>query len=887
MSKTPLRGPSPTGDGDGSNASAAMEKDFVALKQNVSDEFSKLLQEWKDNDAFPDPHDKAARPKFSNIYSQDKDKYMDWWDEHHYGSRNDLKVDDRMASATFRTPAKRRQGGKRDDMVTAYLVEGESLVEGERQQAKLDKLPPSNPVNVLDSQLTFIIESSKDTSGFHIAPFVCLVQSTGQGKTRTVVELGKKGPKKIVYLPCKDMEDNTWMVPDVLKSVIQGIEHEAAQNKYGICEKKWCKFLDAVTECVGRYEDHKALHDAQITQEGSLGSFYDRLKTIWDEKVTPKKNPLIVRSCLKPTSKGVSQKAKASETISFDDDDRGVLVYPTPEFSEDNIVICLDEVSALSEIAYKTYRRAAKFKQILSIFSDTAASVYKVNPPNDHSTSTGQGKLGIPLPPIFRFHTIDLYWEPVDSKEKPTSEEYLKLFCAGRPRWGSFVKSIKDVASDTELIAKLVELATQLLTKIPVLDDSENRLLSVLAPEHNQQENKASFSVKPNMVACFACRFAIEPRSKISSILAKHCLASITDISPNREYLETSYMSEPVLAEASATYTSNPDNMKEVLKHVQASFSPNTSLLEAPRGDTGEMCVAALLGFMMDSIRMDKKSKYMSVPVPLSSLLGKFKCWDEPAQKETQHLVDEWEVNFTHFYRPYWTPTKDDLHVLWCRRCAYYVPAGHKGLDLLMPIRNTKTAEYGTIRVQVKNYKNKITQSERKEILTKLWPQNCAPYRKDEPFTVGLLITTGEIEEGVALYNLSNRKLKFSRYGGTSVTPKKRPRRTVSSIIENDTDPMVLYLSSSMSSCDADLTFKGPLESICNSTSTSTLDDQDPFASRLYGHVRHVSQVQEQPHVIEDLDDDLEGDELSEENMQVDEPLHEDVATIESVIADS
>ena len=857
MSKTPVRNSSPPGDGDGDggNTSEAKEKSFDTLKQNVSEEFSKQLQEWKDNDDFPNPYDKEKRSWFRTIPNDNYFQYMDWWDE--WISRNNLKIDDRKASASLCTPAKRHQGGNRDDMVSEYLVEGAN------QLAKLDKLPPSNPVNVLDSQLTLLIESSKDTNGLDLAPFVCLVQSTGHGKTRTVVELAKKGPKKIVYLPCKDMEDETWMIPSVLKSVIESINREAANEHYRTCERKWCKFLDAVTECVGKYENHEELYYAQITKEGSLGSFYDQLKNIWDEKETRNKNPL--RSCLKSPNDSDAQKSLPKK-ISFDDDqNQGLINDPDSKFSEDNIVICLDEVSALSEQAYRTYRHAAKLKQILSIFSDTAASVYQVNPPNDHSTSTGTGRLGKPLPPIFRFHTIDLYNKPVDSNENAMSE-YLELFCAGRPRWGSFVKSkLKNGVSDEKCIETLVELASQLLTKSPDLEDREDQELSIIAPQHSQQPMKSSFSVKPNMVACFACRFGIGPRSKISSILAKHCLATITDISPDREYVQTSYMSEPVLAEASATYTRSPDKMTEVLNHVKASFSPDTSLLEAPRGDTGEMCVAALLGFMMDSIRMENKSQYMSVPVPLSSLLEKFDCWDGQARKQTQDLVDEWEVNFTHFYRLYWTPTKDDLPVLWRRRLAYYVPAGHRGLDQLMPIRNKKTGEYGTIRVQVKNYKNKITQSERSDILTKLWPQNCAPYRNDEPFTVGLLITSGEIDEGVSLYRVANNKLQFSQYGGgPPKTSKKRPRRDSLSTTENGTDPMVLYLTSSTSSCHADDTYKVPLLSICSSTSTSTLDDQDPFASCLHNQ----TVIEGNLHMIENLDDRLEEDDCSEDSEQ-------------------
>jgi len=863
MSTTPVRVRSASGcHGVGGNASEEAEEEFNALKQKVSVEFAAQLQEWKDNDTFPDPYDDAIESKLKGVSLKDSMLYAQWLDRSQNVARNDLQVDDRRASTGTRTPVKDRRDGKRDDMVAEYLVEGEN------QPAEPDKLPPSNPVNVLDGQLKLIIESSKDTNTHDIAPFVCLLQSTGHGKTRCVLELAKKGPKKVVYLPCKNMEDETWMVPSVLDSVIESIESEARNLNYRTCEKKWCKFLDAVEECVRKYEDLEALHYAQITKEGSLGPFYGELAAIWDEKTIPVKNPL--RSCLKSTNGGVSHTQPSDNDLTWDDDleKSNIVNYPKPEFSEDNIVICLDKVSALSEMAYRTYRRAAKFKQILSVFSDTAASICKLNPPNDHSTSIGKGRLGVPLPPIFRFHTIDLYWKPFDTSDTSMSE-YLELFCAGRPRWGSFVKSkLKKGVSDPECIGKLVELASQLLTKSPDLEPYEKEELSILC--RGVQKEKISFSVEPNMVACFACRFAMGPRSKISSILAKHCLATINDVSSDREYLQATYMSEPVLAEASAMFTNSQDNMKKVLDNVLASFSSEATLLEAPRGDTGEMCVAALLGFMMDSIRKDKESSCMSAPVPLFLLLANFECWDAPAQNEIRHLVEDWEVNFTHFYRPYWTPTREDLPILWRRRCAYYVPAGHKGLDLLIPIRNKATAAYGTIRVQVKNYKNKISQSERKEILTKLWPQNCAPYIKDEPFSVGILITSGEIDEGVATYSLSNQHCQLSHCGENSWKRKKRTRGGASSN-ENDTDPMVLQLTSSMRSCHADKTYLDPLLTLCGSTSTSNLDDQDPFASCLQRNVFGQEQL------FKDVDDHLEGVDESEDNMHNGETSSDDM----------
>jgi hypothetical protein len=174
---------------------------------------------------------------------------------------------------------------------------------------------------------------------------------------------------------------------------------------------------------------------------------------------------------------------------------------------------------------------------------------------------------------------------------------------------------------------------------------------------------------------------------------------------------------------------------------VNAAFNNRTKLLDAPRGDVGEMCAAALLGFLMDTIRVTKAQKYMSEPVPLLDLLQYFGI-----TKELHSLVDDWEINFTHFTRPHHVPTEHHLQVMWKRRLAYYVPDGCAGLDLLIAIKNKKCGTYGTLRVQVKNHKSKITAGAGNKILDKLLPKKCPPAVPDEKLSVGLLLCAGDVE---------------------------------------------------------------------------------------------------------------------------------------------
>ena len=176
---------------------------------------------------------------------------------------------------------------------------------------------------------------------------------------------------------------------------------------------------------------------------------------------------------------------------------------------------------------------------------------------------------------------------------------------------------------------------------------------------------------------------------------------------------------------------------------MKAAFHNSNKMLDPPRGDVGEMCAAALLGYAMDHIRTSKHHKYMSETVELNQLLSHFHYGCDSFDKDVTitGIVKDWNVNFTHFVRPSWEPTENDLKVMWNRRMAYYVPDSCRGLDLLIALKHKNKQEYGTLRVQVKNYSNMICQSECEKFLGKLLPSQCPPLVDNESFSVGLLLS--------------------------------------------------------------------------------------------------------------------------------------------------
>jgi hypothetical protein len=466
--------------------------------------------------------------------------------------------------------------------------------------------------------------------------------------------------------------------------------------------------------------------------------------------------------------------------------------------TKDSLVICFDEASALSKNAIRALRRSIKQKGMICILSDTAASICEFMPSNDHSSSSGGVHLGRFEAPIFAFSTADLDW-----RETVDDEDYEVLFCAGRPRWRS------DKGEESiEPIESLIKLASKLLSRH--VGDGLDKEPELQLDDRN--ESKLA-SVSPSMIAMFAPRFSLGPTSKISKMLVKHSLATVIGVSCDRDVVCSAYPSEPVLAEASARYTTEcKQNLLRVLQHVRAATHNCNKLLEAPRGDVGEMCAAALLGYSMDHLRRKANHKYFSQPVLLKDLL----CLIEYGEDEVIRLdsASGWQVNFTHFIRPEWFPSGGGLQIMWKRRMAYYVPDGCRGLDLLICI--CKDGKYATLRVQVKNYTEPLSRSERNDFLYKLLPSQCPPSVVDEAFSVSLLLSVNNVPKCCGLVN--------GRGHGN-----RSKKRSISAAAAAEGNHQVLQLATCFPSNGGELTeIADDLKAICTQN-TARKVDIDPF----------------------------------------------------------
>ena len=559
-----------------------------------------------------------------------------------------------------------------------------------------------------------------------------MCQSSGYGKTRGMLDFSRK--RRSVYLPCKVLpaisgQGTAWMVPTALNKVLESV-HNLTENDIDIVELYWIKFIRAVKNVADKYDTSKKLLGAQITAEGKQGHFYTDLKIEYEKIASPGRGHPRPKPAFRRNPPG------NKSSVQFPHDPihrREEIDYRNAiEIDDNSLVICLDEASRLFEvssktdISFKAFRRAAKQEGVIIIFSDTTATISEIMHYHDSSTTANGRAIGELLAPIIRIPNFDMKWSMTSDLN-----DLDNLFVAGRPRWFSILEEERTKQNPSnghrpDAVDALVDTVKRILTKSPTVD---------LDDEYKLKPKSVDITIDPASIAVFSCRFGIGPQSKLSPLLAKYSLATVTSVSSDRKFVETSFPSEPVLAEASAQYTRDHHNLIAVLDNFNAAL--NSNIIEPPRGDVGEMCGAALLGLTMDDIRKKMGCKMFSEKsVDLHDFLSRFGCMvDEELIKAA---MQGWKVNFTHFVRCPTNMDQSDLPVMFMRRMANYVLKGMEGLDLLIDMHHEEKG-YATVRVQIKNHK-KFNISKRDVALDKLKPQYCPPKVPGEKFSVGLLL---------------------------------------------------------------------------------------------------------------------------------------------------
>ena len=120
-----------------------------------------------------------------------------------------------------------------------------------------------------------------------LAPFLAIVQSSGYGKTRTLLDVARE--RRVVYLLCSNIRGGL-QAPAVASDFLKRIREKTSTE---FREKEACKYLQAVVGSAAAYQTAEQLFDAQFTLNGGLkNDFYGVLADAYKKSQTPQSSPV-------------------------------------------------------------------------------------------------------------------------------------------------------------------------------------------------------------------------------------------------------------------------------------------------------------------------------------------------------------------------------------------------------------------------------------------------------------------------------------------------------------------------------------------------------------------------------------------------------------------
>jgi hypothetical protein len=288
------------------------------------------------------------------------------------------------------------------------------------------------------------------------------------------------------------------------------------------------------------------------------------------------------------------------------------------------------------------------------------------------------------------------------------------------------------------------------------LTDSEliNEARGLLFQRSLQDKPDANISIFQMLNISLLVRFNFYPsKHNCANLTTKHLApiknliihADADDQRKPRAEIISRYDSEPILAEVSSReMVKHYDKLSGVLCDLGSSVNNEDPFIRRDEGDRGERVACIALQLVLDSLRIHsldttstiKDFKPPHLPGTMSSAIPALKFLN--ALKNVNHDeigpnsespdisdiinstgIDGFTVNFSHFTsfprdllaEGETLIASDHLAYLYNRCCAIFCPSCYKGIDIIIPMKNETTAEYGIIGVQVKNYANVISTS--------------------------------------------------------------------------------------------------------------------------------------------------------------------------------
>lgn len=287
------------------------------------------------------------------------------------------------------------------------------------------------------------------------------------------------------------------------------------------------------------------------------------------------------------------------------------------------------------------------------------------------------------FPPIYDIDTMDIF--RVSNGliiQDGSSEAVSRLFCLGRPLWGSRYDTNENIS----------------------VDELNDRLHSLVWKETGGEDSLLNLALFSYRIDFYIGSDALARK------LVNGCMRYVMYISETQNFLRTIQPSEPILAYVASL------NMKDPSRRVRIISQFITSCMESTVniGDMGEVTAAALiLQFSFDEAHNLYTPNPFLTAIPLSKFTGSL--FGRQAQAHMSKVLQTdtdmralWQngrVFFNHMVKLEKVPNEQTLELGFERGAAFFLPDGFRGADILVPIQ-VSSMDLTFFLIQVKNRKD-------------------------------------------------------------------------------------------------------------------------------------------------------------------------------------
>ena len=522
------------------------------------------------------------------------------------------------------------------------------------------------------------------------APYIAVLQSSGFGKSRLVAACSKHVQVFHICMRSKESSGYPLRTPRVAAYVTEeNLKAEVVRRRFrGVI----CALLRAFHRQTSRDE---AFYRGQV--EGQT-SFYDTLD------LAPQSGEDLTDVLAAFVTEKLPVYGRGLRALLFWDEVSILTRYTTT----DNLSYyhCLRQV--LRDFADFDANSPGNHG-LLAVFADTIAQLDGLSEPSTKDSSLRVVQ-GLRLwPPYTAIESVDVGFTPEDSNPRTLGEvcSDRRLLKYGRPLISSWI------LGGGEITALLNTLKAKLLGGL------------------NFEKWAAMGS--PDAVTALAVlgpRVCVDvaPQSTLSATLVASHMRVCLGVSLEKDTIYTSYISEPALAEASASITRDPRT------GIDSLLPPVIDVVRqgaVEGGFRGELTARILLTLAWDSVT--SKSARSSTPIAVRQFLTTLggetavNCTVGQTPEATRATMLDAFIMFTHFVRVSYVPSRVHLLSFLKRGAAILCKRGQKGIDLIIPaLLGNGTIAPGSISaivVQIRNYQSlKNTDRKYKTAAVKVHP---------------------------------------------------------------------------------------------------------------------------------------------------------------------